>query len=345
MLPVPGTRLTSERLWPIHLKPLPDEILSSWLVRLALAHGHTPHSFASLVWPGGQIWARDLDRCADETILHLLQVRTATDAALVAQTTLRAYEGWVFEHLNSTGKTPWILPLGLYHRTERGRGWQWCPQCLADDAKPYFRRSWRLTWVTLCERHRIELLSRCPCCGGPILFHRSSPTLHPNDRTSGILACFTCQHDLRRLPSPSPPLMQEEEVLRQELLRTIAERGWVEIYPQGPVYSHLYFVVLRQLAIQLALRPPILRTACSQVGVPVFAVEFGRYHALEHLPATDRRRLIGLVLVLLDDWPERFMRWCPPEWHSGSALPYGMRTLPFWFESVAQLGQRIAFPD
>ncbi len=36
-------------LWPVHLKPQEDELLSSWLTRLALAHGQTVASFTSRV--------------------------------------------------------------------------------------------------------------------------------------------------------------------------------------------------------------------------------------------------------------------------------------------------------
>jgi len=35
---VPGSDLLT--LWPIHFKPLPDELLGSWIIRLGHAHGY-----------------------------------------------------------------------------------------------------------------------------------------------------------------------------------------------------------------------------------------------------------------------------------------------------------------
>ena len=37
----------SGRLWPAHVKPQQDELLSSWLVRLAMAHGVKLHTFSA----------------------------------------------------------------------------------------------------------------------------------------------------------------------------------------------------------------------------------------------------------------------------------------------------------
>ncbi len=55
-------------LWPVHLKPQEDELLSSWLARLALAHGQTVATFTSQVWPRthpGSSRCRPLERSRD----------------------------------------------------------------------------------------------------------------------------------------------------------------------------------------------------------------------------------------------------------------------------------------
>jgi hypothetical protein len=43
MIDAGETDLTG-KVWPVHLKPQEDELLSSWLTRLALAHGQTAAS-------------------------------------------------------------------------------------------------------------------------------------------------------------------------------------------------------------------------------------------------------------------------------------------------------------
>ncbi|WP_352829837.1 TniQ family protein [Mesorhizobium sp. M0159] len=47
--------------WPVYVDPLPDELLSSWLQRLALAHGLGPSSFAGVLGLGDGMWSPRLD--------------------------------------------------------------------------------------------------------------------------------------------------------------------------------------------------------------------------------------------------------------------------------------------
>ncbi len=42
-----------------------------------------------------------------------------------------------------------------------------CTLCLASDQEPFDRIGWGCQTVRVCERHRIELLTRCPACGRP----------------------------------------------------------------------------------------------------------------------------------------------------------------------------------
>src|SRR3990172_9203307 len=94
MIEAGETDLTG-RVWPVHLKPQEDELLSSWLARLALAHGQTASSFFTRAWPGRYLLARDLDLWNDQTALKLLARKTNTPLARVFPTTLASYEGWL----------------------------------------------------------------------------------------------------------------------------------------------------------------------------------------------------------------------------------------------------------
>src|SRR5918911_766517 len=141
----------SGQVWPAHVKPRRDELLSSWLVRLAAAHALKLHTFCALVWTRRkQIWNRDIEKCADDSILSLLAEKTATPPDKVTRTTLSDYQGRLYERHNPYGNTRWIMPVGIYHRTRRRYGLQFCPRCLAEDKEPYYRRAWRLAFVTFC---------------------------------------------------------------------------------------------------------------------------------------------------------------------------------------------------
>jgi hypothetical protein len=160
------------RLWPAHPKPLEDELLSSWWVRLARANHERLHSFTRLCLPGSSVWNRDIDRSVSRTALRVLARKTGTRLDWVEATTLRAFEGRLFARFNKKTNTRWVLPLGVYHRTHRGFGLQFCPECLRSDRVPYFRRAWRLAFVTVCPHHWSVLRDRCPHCGAAVAFHR-----------------------------------------------------------------------------------------------------------------------------------------------------------------------------
>ncbi|MFW8642801.1 TniQ family protein [Rhizobium beringeri] len=57
-----------------------------------------------------------------------------------------------------------MLPLRNSRRRDRSTWLQFCSQCLADDAHPYFRRRWRLATRVACDTHGSRLRDRCPSC-------------------------------------------------------------------------------------------------------------------------------------------------------------------------------------
>ncbi len=169
----------SGQLWPIHLKPYRNELLSSWLIRLMRAHGGEAYRVCNSLWRHPAFWNRDIDKGIFEDVLEMLAEKTATSLARTLDTTLRGYPGFPEQALYDNGLSPWLLSIGL-RGGRRYRPWvQYCPQCLQDDEEPYFRRHWRLTFVTACQRHRCRLLDRCVACGAPCNFPNLNVPLDP----------------------------------------------------------------------------------------------------------------------------------------------------------------------
>lgn len=79
--------------------------MSSWLMRLSHANGLLPHSFCSQIWPGRAIWNRDIDHLSLPEVTRDLARLTAVSVQRAEQTTLRAYEGIVFENYVLSGRT------------------------------------------------------------------------------------------------------------------------------------------------------------------------------------------------------------------------------------------------
>jgi TniQ len=322
----------SGKLWPFHLKPKDDELLSSWLVRLSRANSVKVHTLCSSAWPDKSVWNRDIDKSADDEIIKILAEKTGTSYDRAFQTTLRAYEGFVYEKHNPSGNTPWIMPVGVYHRTRRRYGLQYCPECLSEDKEPYFRRRWRLAFITICEKHCTLLRDRCPKCGAPVSYHRVRID------AASVTLCSKCGFDLRQ----AKPMIVDcfgQLYLQHKLLKAVKD-GYVLLPGRIPVYSHLYFAVLHQVLKLLVTREKAHKL-CRQVrkyvsiGMPQqFLGRHRGFHYIEVLDVRNRYKLLTMASWLLDDWPYRFVTLCKKIPLLSFDLLKDMRNVPYWYWHV-----------
>ncbi|MFA6699120.1 MAG: TniQ family protein [Thiomicrospira sp.] len=205
--------MLSGKLWPVHPHPYPDELLSSWLVRIAHGNGEKVQSFCHHEFGiDRQIWNRDIDRQASGWLLTILSERTATPIECVKQTTLKRYEGVLFDHYMPSGVEKWVMPLKIYHRTRKSHGLQFCPECLKEDLEPYFRTNWRLALHTFCPKHNVMMHDRCPCCGEPVVFQRIELGKGKDEAAldKKLTICFNCGFDLALSKAEKPIFINKE---------------------------------------------------------------------------------------------------------------------------------------
>lgn len=175
--------------WPVAVEPELDELLSSWLHRLALAHGLPPRVFGAALGLGGGAWSGRLDLAPSAALLDLLARRTGMAASTISALSFRDF-----------GATALLLPMRTKVSPRRSERWratwlQACPCCLAEDQNPYFRRVWRLTTTIFCLRHARRLIDRCPACQQALVpFYQAA--LAPQH------FCAHCLFDLRRTATP-----------------------------------------------------------------------------------------------------------------------------------------------
>jgi hypothetical protein len=288
----------SGRLWPIHGNPYHDELLSSWLSRLSRAYGANPIQFCTQALSAPIVWQRDIDTGIDNALLLELGAKTATARQRVLGTTVRGYRGYVAADRIALKHFPWLLPMGL-RGTTRSRPWlQYCPQCLQGDADPYFRRSWRLAFVTICPEHKHRLLDRCTNCHAPVNFHWL-----PGDAET-MTWCYHCGHDLRwthALPIDEGREYRRLSQFQASLLRTM-RRGkgqlWGLNVTQGAsflqgVYKLMQFFLTKMHA-------PVFQEAFNEYMHPSFFASdltATRHRSFEGLDADNR-----LVFMLFISW-------------------------------------------
>ena len=178
----------SDKPFTLHPHPQEDELLSSWLVRVSLAHDTMPWSFMNMHFPEYKniIFSRDVDVWAPEDFLQKLVWKSGYSYERIYNLTLRSYIGNLLPVFNPSGCNKYFTYLKNRARSNRLYGQRYCLKCLKEDENPYFRKQWRLKSIIKCEQHSIELKDRCPQCGTPISLYKF------NRDGFGFIKCWKC---------------------------------------------------------------------------------------------------------------------------------------------------------
>lgn len=337
--------LTGRRL-PAHPHPLPDELLTHWFMRLAHANGFKAQALADYAFGyPSSFWARDQDRQPSPGVVERLSELTGFDREEIESLTLIGPNGIHRPDVTVSGFVAWVLPLGIYHRTRRRFGTQFCPLCLFEDVEPYFRRRWRLALATMCDRHGVMLHDRCPACRSPVIWFRNELG-HQQELTVGQSAkCWKCGFNLQRAPAFGPTAIDGQSIMALRSLVVFYDLGWWFVGDRNLPYAHLYFDVLRHLVAWLPDKRGrgLLARVAAFVGWPA---EYPRAQSFETRPVEERHRLLAIAVWLLQEWPKRFVEVAKEVGLSQAYILRGV-PLPFWFESEvrASLGAGSVAPS
>lgn len=120
-------------------KPLPQEGLNGFLLRLAEGNGYSGIDFL----------------CGSQR---------------VSSQVLRRWLG-----LKDNGPLAWLMPQLTSSRTAYIKPWnhkgsRYCPECLKEN--PIWRLEWESTYVTVCPTHRSQLIDTCGVCGKQLTWKR-----------------------------------------------------------------------------------------------------------------------------------------------------------------------------
>ena len=177
--------------WVVNVPLLPNELISSWLTRAALTQGCDPLVLTGKVFGKWRILTIDADRLHGDEKLRLLSDISGNSIETFEQASLFPVASKIHGSTPPEAIWPWILAIGA-RNTKRSGGLQFCPWCLIEDSRPYYRQQWRFAWHTTCEKHRRSLLDRCCSCNAPIEPHR----LEASD--SVLKVCASCKLDLNQ---------------------------------------------------------------------------------------------------------------------------------------------------
>lgn len=318
-------------------RPKEDELLLSWITRLARGNAVKLQSFATdILGFSSQLLCHDLDRFHDEELLARLVKRVGCLPGQASATGLWAYEGYLWFQMPRRGPVSWVMPMGRSagdRRRVSSYSTQICCACLYSDPIPYFRRFWRLALAVVCPVHGIYLRDCCPWCHSPIEFHTSDIGRHLLPAEDPLIRCGKCGQDWcheQWLDQKAPQTL----VAFQKELYALLSNGWSSVLPGAENYSPLFFEGLKRL-LQLLIQPgrfALVRNFLAQQNSELLLdPPISCPRRFESLRIGDRARFLAMANGLLTDWPEDFLTAARVNRVSSSYINRYGESLPYWF--------------
>lgn len=319
------------RLWPIHPKPHADELLSSWVTRIAMANRIGTSDFCKLSLPGERVTLKEIDRTHHPEMMQALATGTGVPIERVQETSLLSDEGYVFLY-RQYGTTEWVLPT-VNVDGHVSKGLAYCPQCLKTDADPYYRKSWRYAFNPVCPVHQVFLRQGCPECGKP---HYYFGVTEHSSGSSPIKTCMNCGTDISDIEGGSdhPELIEATLQIQERINQGIAKDSF-DVAGYGPVPALPYLRVLH--ALMRTLGTPTMaswvirhyRESLPQ-GIDAGLLERTYYGLLlEQRSMEEISTMLCLAMALMTEWPRRLMHFV-----GKNEIPvhhlFSYRSIPFW---------------
>ncbi|MCF9045732.1 TniQ family protein [Acinetobacter nectaris] len=279
-------------IWPVHLQPLNDELLSSWMIRLAHGNGYKAHDFyAHYFGRETQIWNRDIDCQTPDLIINRLHYFTKQNVDNIRHLSMKSYENILFEHSNSA-VLKGVLSIGIKHRLRKRYGLQICPMCLKEDKVPYYRKYWRVSYLISCPTHGIQLYDRCYKCSFPITPHRVD--MIEKSKLATNLDINFCSNCFTKLSNAPMIKVNENLKIMSKFILSALYKEHVFIN-SDPIFANLFFLGLRG----------IIQGYIRNLGNEISSQTNSR--AIELLEFSDRSKVLNGCANLLVNWPKNFL--------------------------------------
>lgn len=310
--------------WPVHPQPLPDELFSSWIYRAARANGQNVFSLCYLLVPKLRNTYYSFDYVVTKHVVWKFSKVLRVSSERAWQTTLESYAGYLFDQSTpKVNRKTGILQTGLRQNHHKRFCLQFCPLCLAE-GEPYFRKKWRVSFITVCTKHTCQLHDRCPECSSPIK-PQSNDIGRPKKMPfpGEITQCFKCGFNLKCSAVKRANL---QAVLDTYWYESVLDSGFVQLLKEQWIYSFSFFKVLRHL-IRLTVTKHLRST------------QAGKLIDTDTLPHDLRYQAMCELSGAFTQWPNTFISFCKK-----NNIPYSDLTsitkekplLPFWLDSEAR---------
>jgi hypothetical protein len=305
--------------------PLPDELLSSWLTRVAHEHARRLPNFLTLFVKreGSRITSTDLDFQYNEQLFQVLAQKSGLNEKTIYKMSLRNEEGYLFTCNNCLYPPKQIRKL-TDKRTHFGL--MYCPQCLQEDKIPYFRKQWRYYFYNACPKHNIYLTDRCWKCYKPI-------KLSKLEIKQDLSFCAHCGYDLKN--TITIPLQQKEQYGLNAIdwFKRGLKSGYFIINNQK-INSLIIFQSFTKLSTLLDKKEDL-----SLESFPLIyqyknvCKDLLKYASKKVLPIKKDFLLTSMVYYIFQNYPNNLISLTNNNGLTHRDFVHGFKDIPFWYKS------------
>lgn len=261
------------------VKPYPDELLSSWFIRLARKNRTNISTIVCYIFKNNilaqhtsKLHIKDIDLYDfNKSQQNMIYNLTGID---INKLQLFKYTGILDEIVDRYHKK-WIAESKTsIHNAKHFYGARFCPQCLQENI--YIPQFWRIMFYNICEKHLCYLLVSCPECNATFMYN-------DNGYARNMNICYNCSFDLSNSTTHTP---KQKEITAQKKLFSILNNGYYKV-DNRYYYSTSFFPLLRHL----------VNTVKIAYNIKI------RY--INQLNTCQLSKIISHILFLLDHFPRR----------------------------------------
>jgi len=315
---------------------LPEESLTSWLARTARANAIGPHELLTLA--AGRrhnLLGQDLDCHVPSYVVEGLSQLTMVSPETIRDHTI---EVWAQRLVPFEGKgraRRWILPQLEKNRAPTRPWMQFCVECLRSDPVPYFRKIWRMAFLTMCLSHRRKLSEACERCGKPLGFLSPQSYRRAFDHIPSLAICVHCGFDFRE--SGMQPAADDKRVWKFE--RSLG-RALVRGYGPttgGPRYVQQILEPMFILSSRVRSSDGLRRLLVSCLGTNAAAksiLQMSPRTSFERWPIDVRHEAMRWLSVVFQNWPSSFVEKCEALKIRSYSIWGDYDFVPYWFADI-----------
>lgn len=307
---------------PGYIPPEEDEILSSWIFRLARSHKMKPFTFAKYGLEVPDLWNRDFDKFYNQKLIDVLTTLTPLNHCKITSLHLISYQDIIFNSKINSAFTEGILNVGVEHRMRNNKGLLACPLCLSK--KQYYKKSWRLLSSIVCTECRCNLIDECPDCKMPIVFQRLDIGKKDLYLEKPMYLCWNCNNDLRKDYTVIDK--NSNSFKYQKYINNTIQDGFNKHTQYSFEYFNVLFSILRKSRSSSTKFFRLREAFSKEFGIKS---EMFTTHKFE-LSLNLRRELLPLIYELLLDLNNNFVPFCKNHFIRFSDIRSDGVNLPFW---------------